>query len=169
MLRPVPAARRARRAAAAAASPEPSHRAVGLEQRVGGVGARLVDDQAVAQEDDPVGPGRVPGLVGDQHPGGAGVAAAAQQAQDLLAGVGVERAGRLVGQDQPPLADDRAGDGDPLLLAAGHLVGEPVGQVGDADLLQRGQRQPRGRPRRARRRARAAGRRSPPRSAPGSG
>ena len=34
----------------------------------------------------------------------------------------VEVAGRLVGQDDPRLADQRAGDGDPLLLAAGQLV-----------------------------------------------
>ena len=102
-------------------------------------------------------------------PGGTGVAAGAQQPEDLLAGVGVEGAGRLVGEDQPALADDGAGDGDALLLAARHLVGEPVGEVGDADLLQRGQGEP---PRDlgpSRRRARAAGRRSRPRSARGSG
>ena len=140
-----------------------------LEEHLGRVGAGLVDDDAVAQEDHPVGPGGVPGLVGDEHAGGARVAAGAQQAQDLLAGLGVERAGRLVGEDQPPLADDRAGDRDPLLLAAGHLVGEPVGEVADADLLQRGLGDLAGGARSARRRARAAGRRSRPRSAPGSG
>ena len=53
---------------------------------------------------------------------------AAEQPQDVLAGLGVERAGRLVGQDQPALADEGPGDRDPLLLAAGHLVGEPVGE-----------------------------------------
>ena len=37
------------------------------------------------------------------------------------------------------VADERAGDRDPLLLAAGHLVGEAVGELADADLLERGQ------------------------------
>src|SRR5690348_12369357 len=50
------------------------------EKGVGVVGRpRLVDHDAVAEEDDPVGPGRVTGLVGDEQPGGAGVAALAQQ------------------------------------------------------------------------------------------
>ena len=66
--------------------------------------------------------------------GRAGVAARAQQPQHLLAGLGVEGTGRLVGEHEPPLADQRAGDRDPLLLAAGHLVGEAVGELGDADL-----------------------------------
>ena len=62
--------------------------------------------------------------------GGAGVAALAQHPQHLLAGLGVQGAGGLVGEHQPAVADEGAGDGDPLLLAAGHLVREPVGQVG---------------------------------------
>ena len=115
-----------------------AHRLIpGSRRCVDRVGAGLVDDDAVAQEDDAVGPGGVPRLVGDEHAGRAGVAAGPQQPQDLLAGVGVEGAGRLVGEDQPAVADDGAGDRDPLLLAAGHLVGEPVGELADADLLER--------------------------------
>ena len=41
---------------------------------------------------------------------------------------GVERAGRLVGQQQPAVADDRPGDGHPLALAAGQLVGVAIGR-----------------------------------------
>ena len=48
----------------------------------------------------------MPGVVGDEHPGGAGVDAGAQQRHDGLAGDGVQRAGRLVGQHEPPLADE---------------------------------------------------------------
>ena len=44
--------------------------------------ARVVDHRAVAQEHDAVGPRGVACLVRDQHAGGAGVAAGAQQAQD---------------------------------------------------------------------------------------
>jgi hypothetical protein len=36
---------------------------------------------------------------------------------NLLAGLGVERAGRLVGQDDPWAVDQRAGDRHALLLA----------------------------------------------------
>ena len=53
---------------------------------------RLIDKPAVTQEDHPVGPRRVPRLVRDQHPGRARVAAVAEQAQDLLAGVGLDHA-----------------------------------------------------------------------------
>ena len=68
----------------------------------------------------------------------AGLAALPEQSQHLLAGLGVERAGRLVGEHQHALPDHAAGDRHPLLLAAGHLVGEPVRQVGQSDLDQRG-------------------------------
>ena len=109
----------------------PAHR----EQRFDGRGgAGLVDDRAVAQEDDAVGPGGVAGLVGDEHGGGAGVAARAQQPQDHLARGGVERAGRLVGEHEAARADERAGDRHALLLAAGHLVREAVGELVHADL-----------------------------------
>ena len=91
------------------------------------VAGRHVDDDAVAQEDHAVGPGGVAGVVGDEHGGGSGVHFGPQEAQDGLAGAGVEGSGRLVGEDQAAFADQGAGDGDSLLLAAGHLVGEPVG------------------------------------------
>ena len=78
--------------------------------------------------------------MGDQHAGRAGVAARAQQAQHQLAGLAVERAGGLVGEDQPARADQRAGDRDALLLAAGELVREAVGELVQADLLERGER-----------------------------
>ena len=77
-----------------------------------------------AQEHHPVGPGGMPRLVGDQHPGRAGVHLRPQQPQHRLAGLGVQRPGRLVGQQQAALADQRPGDRHPLLLAAGQLVGE---------------------------------------------
>ena len=46
-----------------------------------------------------------------------------QQVDDLPAGLAVEIAGRLVGQQQRGPADEGAGEGDPLLLAAGQLAG----------------------------------------------
>ena len=54
----------------------------------------------------------------------------------------VEVAGRLVGQDECGLGDERTGDGDALLLAArelGRLMVDPVAQT---EPLQRGSRPP---------------------------
>ncbi len=45
-----------------------------------------------------------------------------QQVEDLAAGGAVEIAGRLVGDQQVGVGDDRPGDGDALLLAAGELA-----------------------------------------------
>ena len=56
----------------------------------------------------------------------------AEQVQDFGSRVAVEVAGRLVGQDQRGLVDQRAGDGHALLLAAGEfgrLVVQPVAQA----------------------------------------
>ena len=55
---------------------------------------------------------------------------------DLLAGVAVEIGGRLVGQHDLRMLDQRAGDGDALFLAAGELVGPLAALVGQADGLE---------------------------------
>ena len=47
---------------------------------------------------------------------------AAHEVEDLGAGLGVEVARRLVGEDDVGLAGQGAGDGDTLLLAAGQLA-----------------------------------------------
>ena len=57
---------------------------------------------------------------------------------DLAAGAGVEVAGRLVGQQQLRLADQRPGDGDPLLLTAGELRGLVPHAVAEPDGVERG-------------------------------
>ena len=49
----------------------------------------------------------------------------------------VEVPGRLVGEDQRRLGDERAGDRDPLLLAAGELAGPVLGAIGEADAVER--------------------------------
>ena len=46
-----------------------------------------------------------------------------EQLNDFAAGVGIEVAGGLIGQQQFRLVDEGAGDGDALLFAAGKLVG----------------------------------------------
>jgi hypothetical protein len=58
----------------------------------------------------------------------------------LVAGQCVERAERLVEQQQPGVAEQGAGDGDALAHAARQFPGLPVGEVADAQLGQQGAR-----------------------------
>src|SRR5579884_329837 len=56
-----------------------------------------------------------------------------QQSEDLVTRMGIEIAGRLVGQDQLRPQHQRARDGDPLLLAAGELSRPMVKAVRQPD------------------------------------
>ena len=101
---------------------------------------------AVGEQEHAVG---VPGggrVVGHHHDGLARARPRApQQAQQLGAGVRVEVAGRLVGEDDLRPADQRPRHRDPLLLAAGQLA-RPVPQpVGQADRVDHAPRPARGR------------------------
>ena len=60
-----------------------------------------------------------------------------QQIHDLYARLAVERAGRLVGEQNVGVVDDGARDGHALHLAAGHLVRRLVELVAQTDLFQR--------------------------------
>ena len=71
---------------------------------------------------------------------------ALQEALHLPAELGVERAERLVEQDQPRLADDGAGERHALLLAAGELRGIALAEIAERDQLQRLRRRARGFP-----------------------
>ena len=55
----------------------------------------------------------------------------------LHGGIGVERAGRLVGQENIRIIDERTGNGNALHLAAGHLVRLLLKLIAEADLFQR--------------------------------
>ena len=76
--------------------------------------------------------------MGRHQDGTSGRCQRAEQLDDRLGGDRVDRSRRFVGQDDPPLPDDRPCDGDALLLATGDLAGEGYGdrQV-EADLLER--------------------------------
>ena len=58
-----------------------------------------------------------------------------QDRQDLVGRCAVEVAGRLVAEQELRIGDDRAGDGDALLLAARHFTRIVLGPVGEADDL----------------------------------
>ena len=57
----------------------------------------------------------------------------AEEVEDLAAGLGVEVARRLVGEQQGRLVDERAGDGDALPLAARQLIRLMVHPVAQPD------------------------------------
>ena len=75
--------------------------------------------------------------MGDHDDGDALVVQFLEHAHDFDAGLAVEVAGRLVGEQQRRLVHQRAGDGDALLLAAGKLVGMMVGALAEADQFER--------------------------------
>ncbi len=111
-----------------------------LEDLVGAAARQVAHDLAVGEEQDAVGDRRRMRVVRDHHGRLAElVDGVAQQPEDLAARRRVEVAGRLVGEHHRRARDERAGDGDALLLAAGQLrraVREPVGQAdGGGDLL----------------------------------
>ena len=98
----------------------------------------LVDDLAVLEEDDPVGVGGNARIVRDDDHGAAPVVRGfAQQADDLVAGLRVQVAGRLVAQDQRRVGDHRPRQRNTLLLAAGKLRRAVLAAIGQTHTGQR--------------------------------
>ena len=60
----------------------------------------------------------------------------ADQIHDPGGGVAVQLTGRLVGEQDARSRGQRPGQGHPLLLAAGQLVGPLIGMAGQADQVQ---------------------------------
>src|ERR1019366_8104383 len=96
--------------------------------------ATVLDDLAIAQADYALGLLGDVGLVGNQDDGAPLFVQPRKDSQDVLGGVRVEVPGRLVGEDQGWVGDDRPCYRHPLLLAAGKLrwlvmqsVGHPHG------------------------------------------
>ncbi len=98
--------------------------------------APVVDDQAVAEHHRPLGVLRDVRFVGDQHDRLAVVVEPLEHRHDLLGGLRVEVPGRLVGQDQLGIVDERPRDRDALLLAARELARVVVLAPGEADDLE---------------------------------
>ena len=86
------------------------------------------------QMENPVGPGRRFGAVGDHEQILASLARQAiEQRQHALAGFFVEIARRLIGQHQQRVVDQGPGNGDTLLLAAREAVGECLAPIEQTD------------------------------------
>ena len=120
-------------------SPPPARIANGGRRLADGV---LLDGQigqhlAVLHADDPPGVAGDVRLVRHHDDRLPGVVQLVEQAEDFLARAAVEIAGRLVGQQDRGLVDQRPGDGDALLLAAGKLVGPVAHAIAQADGFQR--------------------------------
>ena len=77
------------------------------------------------------------GIMRDDHYGHAlCLANILQQLQHFLAGLVIERTGRLIAQQQLRLFGNRAGDGYTLLFAAGQLCREIPHALPQSDLVQ---------------------------------
>ena len=99
------------------------------------VAALELVNRAVLDPEDAVGDVEHLVVVGGGDDGDAALfAELVEELDDLLAGVEVEVAGRLVGEDDGGVVGEGAGDGDALLLSAGKLVGAVVRNVRGAVL-----------------------------------
>src|SRR5580704_15639261 len=116
-------------------------RGIGMPWRAEHLADRAVlDDPAAVQDDDAVGDARQRAeIVRDDHDRQAqAVAQSGEQPQDVVPVARVERADRLVAQQQPRPGGQRPGDSDSLPLSAGDLPGRPVAQRGVEPHLREG-------------------------------
>ncbi len=77
------------------------------------------------------------GGMGDHDDGTTVAVKVLEQGQDLVAGPAIQRAGRLVGQDESRIIHHRARNDDALLLASGELIRPMMAAVGEADPVER--------------------------------
>src|SRR5450759_225483 len=75
-------------------------------------------------------------LMGDEHDRATLIVQLREESEDIRAGVGVEVAARLVGQDERRIGDECPRNGDTLLLATRELTGTVVDAVTQTDALQ---------------------------------
>lgn len=94
-------------------------------------------DDAVLDVDDLVGAVGNAALMRDHDDGHALFAVElGEQLHHFLGSLGIERARRLVRQEDLGIGDQGAGDGHALLLSAGHLVGIVLRPGGEAELVE---------------------------------
>ena len=93
----------------------------------------VAEDLPITQSDNALGLTSNVHVVGDDDQGHALLVQRLKKRHHLFAGLGVEGAGRLVGQKDARVVDQGAGNGDPLLLTAGQFIRPVVGAVAQAD------------------------------------
>jgi hypothetical protein len=123
----------------AVASPHPSSRVIRSATRpaVGGRRGQLTHEAAVGKKQDPVGIRGSHRVVRHYHHGLAQpVHDLPEQTEDLSAGAGVQRPGRLVGEDHRRAGHQRSCDRHPLLLAARKLRRPVPRTIGEPDLVE---------------------------------
>ena len=104
---------------------------------LGGRREQAAGEHAVGEEDHLVGVRGGDRVVGHHHDGLALAAdRLAEQFEDVGGGLGVQRAGRLVGEDHRGPRDQGAGDGDALLLAAGQFARAALVLAAEADAVE---------------------------------
>jgi len=77
-------------------------------------------------------------LVGDHQDRPAGVVQLLEQSHDLFAGLRVEVAGRLVGEQEGRLVGQRSGDRDPLALSPRKLARIVIEPIAESDPFEEG-------------------------------
>jgi hypothetical protein len=95
---------------------------MGLGLLGGGQFHRLCDDPSIEEVNVTLGVARVPRIMRDHTNRGTALMQFAQEIHDRFAALGIEIAGRFVGEQDDRLTCDRAGYGDPLLLPTGELT-----------------------------------------------
>ena len=114
-----------------------------MRRRVGRRRDPLIrDDLAVTHAQHPLGVRCDIRFVGDHDDGAAVGVEVVEQRQHVGGAAAVERARRLIGQQQHRVGDDRPCDRHPLLLSARQLRGQVSPAVGEPDPSERGQRPP---------------------------
>ena len=98
---------------------------------------RVVDHQAVAHDDVALRERRDIEFVRHHDDGDARFVEFLEYPHDFHARARIQITRRLVGQQYRRFVDQRAGNRDPLLLAAGELIGMMIRAVGQTDDLQR--------------------------------
>src|SRR5204863_1456671 len=107
-------------------------RARGLDRFAGRLDGRVADDDAVGESNDALGTAREGEIVRDEHDRRARLAVQRlEQLHDTRAGLAVEVARGLVGEEQPRRIAERPRDRDALLLATGELIREVVHTIAE--------------------------------------
>src|SRR3990167_2174662 len=97
----------------------------------------IADDLAVLHEENAFGMLGGICLMRHEHDGAAGIVQFLENRHHLQSGLGVEVAGRLIGEDDLRIVDERPRDGDALLLSAGELIGQIVRAMRHPDRYER--------------------------------